>query len=101
MADDQPARIVDASDESRAALQQVVNEVLRTEVLLADDALTNSSVLTIERNIPRRIDGQPAQGRNMDTPIQFRLVKNGDACVLIESRDGARHYLPHTKCAAE
>ena len=49
---DQPARIVDPDDTSRAALQQVVNEVFGTEVLLADDAFVNSSLLTIEHTPP-------------------------------------------------
>ncbi len=46
---DQPAVITDPDDASRAALQQTVNAVLRTDVMLADDALTETSVLIIER----------------------------------------------------
>ena len=39
---DQSAVIVDADAASRAALQQTVNAVLRTDVVLADDALTET-----------------------------------------------------------
>ena len=58
---DQPAVITDPDDASRAALQQTVNAVLRTDVMLADDALTETSVLIIERRVPQSIEGSHAQ----------------------------------------
>ena len=97
----EPAVIVDPTDASRAALQQVVNEALRTDVLLADDALTDSSVLIIERRIPQSITGSPAQGRTMDMPVQFWLLTNGTICVLEDQRDKARYLLEDTKCVVK
>ena len=101
MADDIPARISPATAESHAVLQKAVNEALRTEVLLADDALTTASVLVIERNVPGGIDRPPAQGRNMDTPIRFRLVLRGDDCTLIDERDESRYVLSNVSCVPE
>jgi hypothetical protein len=98
---DVPARISNPSAASRAALQNVVNDALRTEVLLADDALTQSSMLVIERKPPRTMQNLPATGRNMDPPIQFRLVTNGNDCILIDTRDGSRHPLENVSCVAE
>jgi hypothetical protein len=98
---DKAARIIDADDASRAALQRTVDGALKTHVTLADDALTESSVLIIERSPPRSIQGLPSQGRNMDVPIQFRLVIHGDDCVLIDQRDRSRHELENTRCEAE
>jgi hypothetical protein len=98
---DQSAVIVDPDDASRAALQRTVNAVLGTEVLLADDALTGASLLVIERNPPRSIDGAPAQGRNMGTPVQLRLVSDDSQCILVDQRDGSRHVLENTSCVAE
>ena len=98
---DTPALITDPSDESRAALQQTVNAALNTEVTLADDALTDTSLLVIERVMPRTMQGSPAQGRTMEMPYQFRLVINGDDCVLIDQRDDSRHVLQDTSCSAE
>jgi len=98
---DKPARIADPTAESRAALQQTVNAALNTEVTLADDALTDTSVLLIERSVPRSLEGAPAQGRIMEMPFQFRLVINGDDCVLIDQRDESRHELKDTSCIAE
>ena len=98
--DDLPAWITNPDDDSHAALQAAVNEALNTDVALADDALTDSSILTIERNIPGSLEGQPAQGRNMDMPIQFRLVISGSDCVLIDQRDESRRTLKNTNCEA-
>jgi hypothetical protein len=97
----QAARIVDPTDASRAALQETVNALLNTDVTLADNALVDSSLLIIERNVPRKIDSPPAQGRIMDMPIQFQLVTDGSDCVLIDKRDDSRHRLDNTVCAAE
>ena len=99
--EDMSARITNPTDHSRAALQNAVNDALNIDVALANDALTNSSVLTIERRPPRSMQSPPAQGRNMDTPIQFRLVSNGSDCVLIDQRDNSRYMLEKTTCAAD
>ena len=98
---DVPARITNPTAASRAALQNAVNDALHTEVLLAADALTSSSILTIERSPPKTMQGQLATGRNMDPPIRFQLVVNDSQCVLIDMRDDSRHTLKNTTCVAE
>jgi hypothetical protein len=98
---DQAAVIVNPDAASRAALQTTVNAVLHTDVALADDALTETSILTIERKIPQSIEGSPAQGRNMEMPIQFHLVRNGSECILIDQRDMTRTVLTDTVCSVE
>jgi hypothetical protein len=98
--DDLPAWIINPDGESRAALQFAVNEALNTDVALAEDALTDSSLLTIERYQSDSLEGQAAQGRNMDMPIRFRLVISGGDCVLIDQRDESRRMLENTNCEA-
>ena len=98
---DKAARIIDADERSRAALQHAVNDALNTEVKLADDALTESTLLIIELSPPRGMRAMPTQGRNMGDPIQFRLVINRDDCILIDQRDRSRYLLEDTKCKAE
>lgn len=99
--DDVAARITNPTDDTRAALQEAVNDALDTDVMLANDALTDSSVLTIERNPPRSMENLNAQGRNMDMPMQFRLVLNDGDCVLIFTADDSRRKLADTSCVAE
>lgn len=98
---DTPARIVNPDDASRAALQDAVNTAFGTNVTLADDALTDSSLLTIERNPRPTIDNPNPQGRNMEMPFQLRLFINGTDCVLVDQRDNARYILANTSCEAE
>jgi hypothetical protein len=98
---DQPARVIEADAASRLAVQNAVSTALHTDVMLADDALTTTSVLVIERNPPRSLQGHPAQGRIMEAPIQFQLVRHGEACVLIDQRDRSRYPLENTRCKAE
>ena len=98
---DRPARIVHPDDASRAALRATINGVLRTEVALADTALTDSSLLTIARDPPRTMQNPDPQGRVMEMPFQFRLVINGSDCILIDQRDRSRHTLADTICEAE
>jgi hypothetical protein len=95
---DQPARIVNPDDASRTALQQVVNEVFGTEVLLADDAFTTSSLLTIEHTPPATIDNPNPQGRVMQGPYRLHLVISGSDCIVIDERDDSRHALVDTNC---
>jgi hypothetical protein len=99
--EDVPALISNPGADSHKALQETVNMLLHVEVALADGALTKSSVLTVQRNPPRTIQGQSATGRNMDMPLQFRLVMNGGDCILIDQRDESRHILANTTCIAE
>ena len=98
---DRPARIVSPDAASRAALQAAVNEALGTEVMLADDALTESSWLAIENWPAGTMDNPVPQGRILEKPIQFQLVRNGDDCVLIRQSDRARYLLADTECEAE
>jgi hypothetical protein len=100
-ADDRPARIVEPDSASRAALQRAVNDALGTGVALAADALTDSSLLIIERNPPKTMDNPAPQGRIMDAPIQFQLVTDGTDCILVDRRDGTRRTLEDTRCVAE
>lgn len=99
--DDVPAILSNPTAESRSALQGAVNNALNTEVTIEDEALTSSSMLIIERRPPRSIQNLPATGRNMDPAIQFRLVLNGEDCVLVDTRNDSRHVLENTTCVAE
>lgn len=98
---DQPARIVGADAASRAALHKAVSTAFGTDVTLAPDALTDSSILVIERNPRPTLDRPNPQGRNMEQPFQLRLYKNGDDCILVDERDQTRYVLADTSCIAE
>lgn len=98
---DVPALLINPDERSRAALYDALSRALNVGVMLAEDALTTSSLLTIERNPPGSLQNPPAQGRVLEKPIQFRLVRNRSKCVLIDLRDGLRYELDDVSCIAE
>jgi hypothetical protein len=102
MHEDRPARVVNPTTESRAELQRVVSDMLfGADVALADDALTTSSVLIVERRRHRSLESPPLSGRDLGHPERFQLVTTRKNCVLIHENDRARYELLETECVAE
>src|SRR6266851_1738219 len=98
---DPPAVIVSPSDASRTELARVVREALHgAPVTLADDALTTSNTLVIERANPRDASGRPLDGRSLYRPERFELFARKSHCVPVQSRTGRRWTLRHTACVA-
>ena len=94
--------IVRPTEKSRAALSEAVSIGLNgAQVTVADLALTQSSELSIERTVRRDSEGHPVQGRVIEEPERFRLVRSGADCVLIHERTGTRYRLVETECAPE
>ena len=95
-----PAVITDPTPESRAALAKAVSAALNgAHVKLADDALTKTDTLIIERDQPRDPSGVPMDGRERGMPEQFRLVKAGAQCSLVHQRTDKRYPLTGVTCA--
>jgi hypothetical protein len=67
-------------------------------VLLADDALTRTSTLLIERTAARDSTGQRISGRDYEAPEQFELVLSAERCTLIHARTGQRYELRAARC---
>jgi hypothetical protein len=85
------AAVIDKpTKESRAELAQALSGALNgAPVTIADDALTQDSLLIIER---------PLSGRDLGKPEHFRLVKTGEHCALVHERTGKRTTLASTTC---
>ena len=99
---DVPALLSEPDEASRAALRDTISAIFGgQDVPLADDALTKSSLLLIERNPRGSLDAPPATGRVLEEPIRFRLVNSGGECVLVDLRDESRHLLSDTTCVPE
>ena len=97
----QPARIIDADDASRTDLQEAINMAFGTNVTIAAHAFTNSSVLMIERGPRPTMENPNPIGRNMEKPVQLRLVIDETDCVLIDTCNNAQYTLANTDCEAE
>ena len=96
---DSPAVIANASIESRTELRTAVAAALGVaDVTIADDALTQSATLFIERGQKRDAKGQPLSGRELGRPERFDLIISAGKCVLVHASDSERFPLPHTTC---
>jgi hypothetical protein len=99
---DQAALITQPDASSRAALQATLSDLFGgIEIRLADDALTRSSLLTLAVGAQSTLVEPAAGGRIVSEPYRFRLVLNGEDCILIDLRDDSRHRLADTTCMPE
>jgi hypothetical protein len=99
---DMPALITDPDASSRAALQATLSGLFGgIKIRLADDALTRSSMLTLATGANSALVDPAASGRVVTEPYRFRLVRNGDDCILIDLRDNSRHLLANVTCKPE
>lgn len=97
-----PALLIEPTAESRAELLDVVSNALNNAHLtLADDALTKTSLLIIERKRHRDLNNNPVMGRELGQPEQFRLLLSGDQCVLVHLNGRNRSVLKNARCIAE
>ena len=93
-----PAAIMDSTPAGLADIRQAVSAALGKDVLVADDALTASSLLTIDRRVTKTIEGRIGRGRILDPPETFQLVLEGDQCVLVHDRTGESYPLENARC---
>ncbi len=99
---DLPALIVQPDEASRAALKHTLSELFGgKEITLADDALTHSSMLSLEINLRKQPGSQPALGRVVTKPFRFQLFKSKNGCFLVDLQDGRRYLLVDTNCVPE
>ena len=97
----EPAVIVHPNAASRSELLRVVRGALHAPVLIAENALTTSSILSIEGARPRDSAGLLIDGRDLRVPERFDLIKQGAECILLQARTTNRWILTQTQCAAE
>lgn len=94
-----PAIITGPTAASRAALERAVSgEFHGSHVRLAPDALTRDSLLIIGRAQARDARGIPLNGRELERPQHFRLLRRGSQCVLLHLETGRARVLAHTTC---
>jgi hypothetical protein len=99
---DVAALIVSPDATTREELARVVREALGgVPVALADDAFTREDWLTVERTRIVDAQGRRVDGRVLDAPERFRLVRNRSQCVLIREANQARYELTAARCRAK
>lgn len=99
---DVPALLTNPGKVTRLEIEQSISAALDgADITIAADALTLSSVLTIEHGMNRSIDRPPELGRDLGRPEHFQLVIDGPQCVLVHRRTGLHWILKKSECIAE
>jgi len=95
-----PALLVDPDPRTRAELQRVVAAALHdADVTLSDEALVRDSILIIERQRRLGPGGTRIDGREVQPPVQFQLIREGHGCILVQVGTDRRWPLPGAECA--
>lgn len=98
---DTPAVLIAVDPAARAALTAAVSELLQgAQVTLPTEVLLHDSWFTVERARVRRADGQLLNGRILERPEQFQLIKAQHQCVLVQRGSGRRRVLSALACRA-
>jgi hypothetical protein len=93
------AIVIHPTAASRAALERAVSQSFHgAPIRLADDALTRDSLLVVGRAQARDVRGLPLNGRELEHPQHFRLLRRGSQCVLLHLETGKARVLTHTAC---
>jgi len=101
--EDVPALLVAPTPAVRAELRAALTDALGIAPrAIAEDALTRTSVLVIERAVAEAAN-RPLTGRTVDTGAvqRFQLVVNDGRCILVRPADGWRAALPAAACTPE
>jgi hypothetical protein len=98
---DAPALIINPTAQSAKELRRVIHKALPgVAVTLADDALTRSSLLSLEHTHRRDPKGQTLNGRDLSRPETFELFKQESRCILKQLSTGRSFELHHVQCEA-
>lgn len=90
---DSPAVLTQPSAETRQLIIHAIANMLRgAQVQIADDALTQNSILTVHRSL--------LAGRDLGSVDRFQLIINGDECFLVHLNTQNRQSLEGVDCVA-
>jgi len=96
---ERPALLVAPNAQTHEELTYAISAIFNgVPVALANDALTTSSVLLIDRAPARDASGRLLNGRDLGKPEHFQLVVSGARCTLIHERSGQRIDLSTATC---
>ena len=76
----------------------IANLLGQKEVVIAANAFTKDSILTIERFAHQTANGQLINGRVTEQPLLIALVKKGQQCFVKNVQTGDVVALKYTKC---
>ncbi|GAA4898915.1 hypothetical protein [Ferrimonas pelagia] len=97
----QPALLLTPDATAYAELSEAIARLMEmNQVMLAEDAFTETSVLTLERKAHTDPQGRPLMGRSLEKPVTVELQRLAGECVIVHLATGQRIALPSVRCQA-
>ncbi|GGI85347.1 hypothetical protein [Shewanella gelidii] len=95
----EPAHMSAITQKAYTELQQSVSQLMGGQrVYIGNSAFQNSHILAIEREPKVGPDGHLLQGRVMEKPTIFHLLKASETCILINTKTNESIALLHAQC---
>jgi len=88
-----PSRQV--NEEIQAAVASLLGQ---KELVIAANAFTKDSSISVERLAHQTVNGQLINGRVTEQPLLINLVKKGKQCFVKNALTGGKIELKHAKC---
>ncbi len=93
------AVLIHPSKQVHSQITEVITGLLNgLPVTLAQSAFTTEPRVLVERQQHVDSKGLPLQGRSLDIPQAFTLVKRGDACFIKHEKSGESVLLKGVNC---
>jgi hypothetical protein len=97
-----PAVLTNPSAEVRLEISQAIIAMTDfSSVTLADQDLTQSSELVVERKHQKTANGDLIQGRDVELPHRFQLVLQSGQCWLLHQATDQRLRLKKAQCRVD
>ena len=94
-----PGILTHGSPKTHAILEATASKLLGgISVRLSADAFTTNSLVTVEHQSHRSMDGKPATSLLHRKPEQFMLMIRGRQCELVRMKTGARATISSIEC---
>lgn len=97
-----PALLESVDQSSHAQIEQVIKDEFGSQELrIAESAFIQRSSVTIMMQARRTVDNQNLQGRDMQKPMRFKLMKSSSNCYLVLDSNSKSWKLPGVTCRYE
>jgi hypothetical protein len=89
----------ETNDVDRQLLERALAEMLNgSNVIIADDAFIENPEIVIERQSITDTEGNRIMGRSFESPVHFRLWKQGGICLIEHVETKEMKEVPNLQC---
>ncbi len=93
--------VEESNEDDRKFIKQALTEMLNnSNVIIAEDAFIENSEIIIERQSINDNEGNRILGRSFESPLNFRLWKQGNVCLIEYVETEQKKEVPNLQCIA-